>query len=127
MLAGSAVPPVYRAPRGWLVMRLAMDGAVDQTFGLFGSAEIDFLQYAEAHDIIMLPDGQYIVAGAAGGMGAVAKLRADGSLDSYFGKEAGTITLGDFDSIRAVRLHPEGWLVAAGSSYDSALLARLWY
>jgi uncharacterized delta-60 repeat protein len=110
----------------FLLMRISADGSLDTTFGTRGIVTTDFASSDDAAaGIVVQADGRIVVAGAtnnyqAGTSGfAVARYKADGSLDSRFGT-GGKVTT-DFTGAHAagVVLQPDGRIVVAGNVYQA--------
>jgi uncharacterized delta-60 repeat protein len=102
--------------------RYNLDGSLDTSFGHNhdGKATVDFGCNANADSVVMQSNGDLVLAGWAddgsGGTFALARLHADGSLDTTIGS-AGLITTaltsGD-DGINHALLQADGKIVAAG-------------
>ncbi len=128
--AGSAGEDSGRARR-MAVARYLPDGRLDPGFGGDGLVTVDFgVAINDANALALGRDGSVVLAGyapgAAGGAVAVARLRADGSLDPRFGGD-GRVTL-DFggSGIGAdVAVRPGGAVLVAGSGGGDFALARL--
>jgi uncharacterized delta-60 repeat protein len=117
------------------VWRFNSDLSLDPSFGAGGVSTIGFSGGTdEAYALALQPDGKIAVAGvastAAGGNDfGVARLNADGSLDSGFGTDGKqTIDFGGNDWAYGLALQPDGKIVLAGdtssagaSGYDFAL------
>jgi uncharacterized delta-60 repeat protein len=112
------------------VARLTSTGLPDTSFGGDGRVVTDFLPGTDngqdaAHALLVQADGRILAAGsgvgAAGSVDfAVARYRADGSLDPTFSND-GRVTsdfVGFFDEIRGLALDHEGRLVAGGQSCE---------
>lgn len=102
------------------VLRYLPDGRLDRSFSGDGKLTIDFGYGAEvAYDVVVLPSGKIVVAGAIDGRGGrigLARLRTDGSLDPGFGsggKVATNITEHQ-DFAWSLVAAPGGRVVAAG-------------
>ncbi|KOV26176.1 hypothetical protein ADK60_21620 [Streptomyces sp. XY431] len=117
---------------GWFsVARYNTDGSLDTGFGTGGKVTVDFGTGGadDAFGAAVQGDGRIVVAGLTGGDFALARLNADGSLDSGFDTDGKVIT--DFDdgadAARAVAVQSDGKIVAAGytgsgaGNYDFAL------
>ncbi len=109
------------------VLRLNADGTTDTTFGSGGKASVSFGDFynENAGVITVQPDGKILVAGAAqpiGSMGydfALARLNADGSLDTTFGSGGKTsfpVGIAN-DFISDMTLQPDGKIVLVGVAY----------
>lgn len=94
------------------IKKLNQDGSEDQTFnfeGISGSGSI--------REIKVLDNGKIIIAGSFNQIGntpisAVARLNADGSLDSSF-----NLNFPPFVSIRTLEVQPDGKIIVAGQYY----------
>ena len=106
--------------------RYRPDGALDISFDGDGWVTADFADNDDvASAVVVQPDGKILVAGSTTlGKAALARYRADGSLDASFGT-AGLVTV-DFVSLmagwiwstgNAVALQPDGKIVVAGAWY----------
>lgn len=119
------LPGYYSGSNGGLdfaVLRLNSDGSADDSFGSHGIAIMDFGNFdAVATELAVQADGGIIVAGSArSGPGqldfALARLNADGTLDSTFGGD-GLVTLdlgGVAESISGIVLLQSGEIVTVG-------------
>lgn len=125
--------------KDFAVVRLNPDGSLDQTFGTKGLVTVPFTSGSStfiddvAYDVAVQDDGKIVLAGSSRLDFAVARLNADGSLDTTFaGKGQTTIVVsaGGFnaDEARSVVIQPDGKIVLAGSSdgtnfqYDFAVV-----
>ena len=114
--AGSAnVPRVALA-------RYLSNGTLDSTFGTNGLLTMAFASNssgAAAAGIAIQADGRIVVAGGEGGDWVIARLLANGALDTTFGNPtfAGIVrkNLGGNETARAVAIAPDGRIVVAGS------------
>jgi len=73
---------------GFALARLNPDGSLDVTFGGDGLATLNLGGIARVLPVLLLENGQVVVAGTAGGNGvdiAFARFHADGTLDTTFG------------------------------------------
>lgn len=88
----------------------AADGDHNPTFGSGGKISQD--TGGQANQLQRLPDGKLIVSGNA----SLARLNADGSLDTSFGQDgkANTDFLGNYDVATAALLQEDGKLLVAG-------------
>ena len=111
------------------IVRLNADGTVDEAFGapVQGSirqSRITFGAYGDIDQVLIDPDGRIIVYGDA----SIARLNADGSLDSTFGR---VITFGTRDTrnrdpvggigIQGIILQGDGRLLVSSPGVQSAL------
>ena len=125
--------------KDFAVVRLNVDGSLDQTFGTKGLVTIPFTSGSStfiddvAYDVAVLADGKIVLAGSSRLDFAVARLNPDGTLDATFaGKGQTTIVVsaGGFnaDEARAMTIQPDGKIVLAGSTdgvnfqYDFAVV-----
>lgn len=106
--------------------RYNSDGILDASFGSGGKVVTDFVGgAAAARAIAIQPDGRIVVAGyslvGVNGDFALMRYKSDGSLDASFGV-GGKVTTDFFglsDGATAVRLMPDGRIIAAGSASTS--------
>ncbi len=113
------------------VARTTPHGRLDQTFGVGGVVETNIpngngafssaLAADEAFDVLVQPDGKYVVVGGAEGYGAlgmaIVRYNPNGSLDSSFGTNG--VVLTDVDGIAvSAALQPDGKIVVAGDSTE---------
>lgn len=103
--------------------RYNADGSLDAGFGDGGLVTTDLGGADHAYAIVIDSDGRIVVAGSSGVADAdfaLARYRADGSLDPNFGR-GGLVTTGlsgsgSFDFGRAVAMSADGRIVVAGGS-----------
>lgn len=103
------------------LVRFNSNGTLDPTFGSGGKVTTTFDGGGAGSDVVLQPDGKLVAAGSArtstgnGGFG-LARYNVDGSLDPSFG--VGGTVFTDFgpsgEAARAVALHDDGMIVAAG-------------
>jgi uncharacterized delta-60 repeat protein len=110
----------------FVVARYNANGSLDTTFGPShtGYATVDFGSDAdEAYAITVQPDGRIVLAGQTNRGAsfydfAVARLNADGSLDTTFGAaQNGKLCAdfaGDFDQATGIGVAPDGGIVVSG-------------
>ena len=129
------------------LVRYGSNGALDPSFGSGGRVLTDLGGYDQAFALVAQPDGKLVAAGVstAGGSVDFALVRygTSGALDATFGSGGQVITdfgpgyvgstnnctlpLADFrgiDVAYALRVQPDGKLVAAGASTNDFALAR---
>jgi uncharacterized delta-60 repeat protein len=108
--------------------RAASDG-LDSSFGLGGKVITNFLDFTDrAHDLVIQPDGKIVAVGTSsdgntsGDVFSLMRYTARGSHDSSFGTLGRVTTdFGSFeDDAAAVALQPDGKLVVAGTTFNSA-------
>jgi uncharacterized delta-60 repeat protein len=111
---------------GWdmALVRYNADGTVDTGFGNGGRVVTSMGGYGEASALALQPDGSIVAAGysltQAGGVFALARFKADGTLDSSFGSAGLTLTpIGTWATASAVALKPDGKIVVIGSAATS--------
>ncbi len=117
----------------FLVARLNGDGTLDSTFGSNGIVTTSFSASSHdvARDIVLQPDGKFVVAGDTESAGtldfALARYNSDGTLDSSFGTN-GLVTTDFSGSIldfgNSIALQPDGKMIVAGFCCSSFALAR---
>jgi uncharacterized delta-60 repeat protein len=99
------------------------DGTLDQSFGSAGKVTTQFGALSdEFHAVAVQPDGRIVAAGTAGKVGgasaAVARYRADGTLDTTFGTGGKVTTaIGTSNEVNAMALQPDGKIIVAGIAY----------
>jgi uncharacterized delta-60 repeat protein len=108
-------------------VRYLENGDPDGSFGNGGKVTTQFADIDSANAIVLQPDGKIVVAGAfsegrqqRSGF-ALARYTMDGDLDPGFGV-GGKITtnIGNIGGANAVRLQPDGKIVAAGQGDTNA-------
>ncbi len=105
-------------------VRYNNNGTVDSSFGTFGIVitPIGGIGYSDyASSVAIQTDGKIIVAGNTNGVFAMVRYNSSGMLDSTFGTN-GIITtaIGISSGINAMRIQPDGKIVAAGVSSNSS-------
>ena len=111
------------------VARYLFSGALDTSFGGDGLATVPFPQtggsYSAAEAVLLQPDGGLVLIGwtigEVGSSFALARVNADGSLDTSFGT-GGRVTVPQFAAATSGVLQPDGRIVAAGSDAGTAML-----
>jgi uncharacterized delta-60 repeat protein len=122
--AGIAFDPITRGDFG--LVRYNQDGSIDSSFGSGGKVTTDFLNIPSfgsvdfANALALQTDGKIVVAGfSAVGVAsfALARYRADGSLDSSFGSGGKvTTSFSRFDAVADdVAIQSDGKIIAVGS------------
>lgn len=102
--------------------RLNPNGSVDSAFGTGGKVTVDFGGDDGADAAVVQPDGKVLLTGdttAAADAGdlAVARLNANGSVDTSFGAGGkSTFNFGGQDLGRAAALQPDGAIILAGGT-----------
>ncbi len=126
LVAGTSCDPTYNF--SLLVMRFNDDGSRDTTFGQDGIASVDLSSGDDmVYGIAELPDNRLVLAGlttdgAFNKAPILARLEADGSLDSTFGVNgiASVPVIAQDNRFWNVAVMPDGRLVACGH-YDQGL------
>lgn len=131
---GTTLDPPHDTDNPWRLVRLNYDGALDTSFG-GGDGEVTGALGAQSNvatDLTTDPDGRVVLAicgenAEVPPVFAVARLRADGSVDASFG--SGGLTRVGFDDSwgcpRAVARDQRGRIVAAGNGNQRLVTARL--
>ena len=108
------------------VARLNPDGEIEDGFG---TASVNFsgTETDRANAVARQPDGKIVVAGYSsnpnGSDIAVARLNADGSLDTSFDADGRrTIDLGGADTAQDVLVQPDGKIVLLGVGFSNGLI-----
>lgn len=138
VVAGYSVK--FGTTREFMLARFDTDGTLDPTFGIGGvSVPTIDNNWRMIFDMKLDSSGRFVVAGkdstGVDSYGAVARFRADGSLDTTFnagGATPGYLKIdstGSEDSLRSLALTSDGHIVAVGLTYvgndSNALLARI--
>lgn len=102
----------------WLIVKSLADGTPDPSFGTNGVVTVNFSNGTdEATGLVVRSDGKIVVAGAAGGAMGVARLLANGTLDSTFsGDGLTTVSAGTLARANAVALSGNKIVLAGYSS-----------
>jgi uncharacterized delta-60 repeat protein len=138
LIAGGTLEPGCRSR--FAVVRLRKTGRPDRTFGEDGSVQTAFgSRSAVAHAVVALRDNRIVVGGEllthesscadhlhlGYGKGfALARYRADGTLDPSFGRDGRVVTQFEEGAGLDVLLRPDGKLVVVGVSKGRLKLAR---
>ena len=100
----------------FLIARYLENGALDNSFGTYGSAITALFGLAIAKSISFQPDGKILTGGETAGSFALVRYLPNGSLDESFGKGGKTVT--NFpafrESISDLTLQKDGKILAAG-------------
>jgi uncharacterized delta-60 repeat protein len=113
--------------------QLNPDGSKNETFAKAtgGASTVDFGGEESANDMVRQPDGKLVIVGSTstdGGDFAIARLNADGSLDTSFGSGGKqTVNFGGVDAAEKVALTAEGKIVVIGEggSVNDMAITRL--
>ena len=107
------------------VARFTVDGSLDPSFGTSGRVTNQFPGGGVAASLVLLPDGEILVAGTSNGDFVLTRYGADGVLDLTFGVNGtATTDFGAASTASAVGLQPDGRIIVAGSSSGRFALAR---
>jgi uncharacterized delta-60 repeat protein len=119
VVAGSVGPHEYgdRPISYFALVRYRPNGALDPTFG--GDGKVKTAGFGGADAVAIQADGKIVAAGNAGSGGfALARYRADGTLDPTFGNEGEVTTNftgGEYEALAfGVAIQADGKIVAAG-------------
>ena len=114
------------SPADFLIRRFNTDGSLDSSFGVDGKAVVDFDGGRdECHDLTIQDDGKIVVAGTSfppsmqSAQFAIARLSANGTIDTTFGGDTGKVSLqlgtaAGFSHAKRVQRLPDGKLLVAG-------------
>ncbi|MFO1001132.1 MAG: Calx-beta domain-containing protein [Planctomycetaceae bacterium] len=115
----------------WGITRLAANGALDTTFGVFGIVNQDFFGLSEnANTVGVQADGRIVVGGGAfiSGQGtnlALARYNVNGTLDTTFDLDGKLVLAAQpsvFEETRALAIQADGNIIALGG-YQSEFFA----
>ncbi len=106
------------------VWRFSSSGTADSSFGSSGAAYVDFGGYEYANDMALQSDGKIVITGIGGGACGIARLNADGSLDSSFDSDGKLVIsfpgVSTFNNEgQGVVIQPSGKIVVAGTAYSN--------
>ena len=104
--------------------RYSADGSLDTAFSGDGKVTTEPGASFYARSVAIQADGQIAVAGGSGTDLALARYRADGSLDPAFSGGTVTTDLGGSDYAQSLAIQADGRIVVAGSSGADFALAR---
>jgi uncharacterized delta-60 repeat protein len=115
-----------------VLARYTATGSLDPSFGSNGTTTTASGTHVWAYALALQPDGKIVVAGPAFGPSAfaLARYRADGTLDPSFGGDGQvTLALGESSGAYGLAIQPDGKIVVVGSVTSGATygfdLARL--
>src|SRR5918992_1276993 len=104
-------------------------GDLDASFAGNGKKRISFGGTDEARAVLVQPNGRIVVAGGGGPAGSfcVARLRANGNLDTTFGSGGKRVIRfgGDREGVFGAARQPDGKIVLVGDSDFRVAVARL--
>ena len=125
LIAAGALPDA--SSQGWepVVLKVTPGGSLDTSFGIGGFSYFNtgaFGPFGKATDLSIRPDGTILVGGRVGDNSTydyflVARLLADGALDTSFGTNAGMTTVSFGNTIgdgRKLAVQPDGRVVLVG-------------
>lgn len=112
--------PDYGANHEAVVFRFNQDGSLDDSFGDAGAVVFDAADgVGGLDDVLALPDGKILVAGALNIGGTfnleVTRLLEDGSVDVTFADEGSFIRAGVDSAANALAVAPDGAILVAGA------------
>jgi uncharacterized delta-60 repeat protein len=110
-------------PLGFAAVRLRPDGHLDSSFGRGGIATVPIGAEAIATAVSVEPDGKIVLGGIAlksGEQFALARLNADGSLDTTFGHN-GAATFGSNAASWGMAVQPDGKILLGGETSPPGL------
>jgi uncharacterized delta-60 repeat protein len=106
--------------------RLFAGGGLDASFGLSGKVTGSF--GFGATDIAVQADSKVVMVGRIENDFAIARLNANGTVDTTFGSGDGLVTTDfggrDHDEAQAVAIQPDGKIVVAGESLKTGITAK---
>lgn len=103
------------------------DGSLDSTFGAGGKVITPVGAASTVYALTIQPDGKILAAGTGSGDFALARLNANGTMDTTFdgdGKATVSLSAGA-DIAYALAIQPDGKIVSAGAGGDGFGLVRL--
>ncbi len=130
VVAGYSEFGSYNPKDRFALARFNADGSLDSSFGSGGKLTTIITSNDMAYAVAVQPDGKIVAAGSSSGQFALARYNSNGSLDTSFGNNGTTTALvGTGGQANAVRIQPDGKIIAAGyaddsSSYQHFALAR---
>jgi uncharacterized delta-60 repeat protein len=119
-----------KSTKDFFTEELNPDGSKNESFAKAtgGASTVDFGGEESANDMVRQPDGKLVIVGSTstdGGDFAIARLNADGTLDTSFGNGGKqTANFGGTDAAEKVALTAEGKIVIVGeggSTHDMAV------
>jgi uncharacterized delta-60 repeat protein len=140
VVVGKATSANGSAQAGLLIERYGANGSLDRSFGKGGVVNLLGSSFGNGYAVAVASDGTVVATGSADATGsgndvyprvAVARLNANGSLDTHFGSRGiDVVDLGPYSYALGVALAPGGKIVIAGSQSPglqatNALVARL--
>jgi uncharacterized delta-60 repeat protein len=104
----------------FVLARLTLDGSLDAGFGVAAGRAQVAVGVDTGHAIALQRDGKLVIAGRSNNNLAVARLNADGFLDSSFHADGRrTIDFGGEDYASDVLVQPDGKIVLAGTIFGN--------
>ena len=126
VIAGHAIDNSSTDDTPIALARYNADGTIDASFGISGSgaAIIDFGGADHGDDVVQTADGGLVVAGTSSGRFALAKLSANGALNTTFGSGGKVITDfapdGTASNVRLAKSAGTQLVVTGGSLFKTA-------
>jgi uncharacterized delta-60 repeat protein len=111
-----AATPTFLAQSAWEVLRYNTDGSPDQSFGSTGLVMLNHGTSGSVAGVALQADGKLIVDGFLGNGAGMARLNADGSLDTTFGTSGQVATA----VAGTVVVQPNGPIVLLGTANFNA-------
>ena len=120
--AGSTLIAVGSHISDFAIVRYNANGTVDTEFGNDGRVVTSVGGFGEATSLMLQPDGSIVAAGhaftATGVVMVLARVRANGTLDSSFGTAGLVFTpIGAGAALSTLALQPDGKIVAFGTAF----------
>lgn len=116
----------YGGDMSFVMARYHTNGQLDASFGSNGKTAYDLgRNYGEAKEILLLPDGRFILGATSGDAPGVKEVFSlvrflpNGSVDVTFGTNGvakGASSPDLFDKLNAIAMQPDGKILAAGST-----------
>jgi len=108
--------PVWTGARhDFGVARFNSDGTLDTSFSGDGKAVQSWGKASWVYAVVIQSDGRVVVGGFLDGDFAILRFNENGTLDTLYGNDGGTITdMGGLDVLNALVIMPGDWIVAAG-------------
>lgn len=134
VVAGNSSTPAPASVVQFAVFRFSSDGVLDTSFGTSGKTLTDFSSsVSEGVSMVIQSDDKIVVAGTQDGKFAMARLNANGTMDTSFGaggKKVSQIVTNGNATANVLLMQADGKFVVAGSrtgptsAIDTAPVAR---
>jgi uncharacterized delta-60 repeat protein len=120
LIGGSGDNTLYGGTWEFTLVRLLVDGQLDNTFGVGGYATTDFGSNDQANAVLLQPDGKIVMTGQSNNGFAVARYLPNGALDTSFGTGGVAVSFpvnywGAYGG-RAGALQADGKILVAGTT-----------